>query len=101
MKRIGLSLTAGALLIGVLTGCHDAKKEQSQKEKVTQQWNNARAGVVFAIAKQQFEGGDFDKCRQSLADTLKMEPRFVPALILQARVAIEQGQLELAEKALQ
>src|SRR3954466_11452104 len=97
MNRIRLSLAAG-LLVGALAGCGNRQAEQTQKEKVVQQWAEARAGVQFAMAKQQFEAGDLDKARQTVDDCLKIDPKYTAALILSGKLAIEKGQLELAER---
>jgi superkiller protein 3 len=68
----------------------DAKKE----------WARARANVLRNLGKEQYENGSFDKCRQTLVDALKIDPDNEPLRILSARLAIEQGNLELADKEL-
>src|SRR3954466_12428712 len=95
MKRISF-VTAVLVLAGVV-GCNNRNEG---KEKVTQQWNAARAGVMYGMAKQQYEGGDFDKARKTTDDALKIQPKSVALLILSAKLSIEQAQLEVAEASL-
>jgi tetratricopeptide (TPR) repeat protein len=89
---IGYTLVAGS-------GCNDAKKPLP-KEVARRQWNNTRAGVLAGLAKDQMESGNFDKARQSLTEAIKMDPDNAGIRLLSARLAIEQAQLELAEREL-
>lgn len=88
-----------AAMLILMVGCQQNRKSQNQA--ATEQWNRARAGVQYGLAKQQYETGNFDKSRESVQQGLKLEPNNPALRILSAKVAIEQGQLELAEKELE
>jgi tetratricopeptide (TPR) repeat protein len=90
---------AAALMMGCASG--KGPKEPTAKETMHTQWNNARAGVLFNLAKQQFESGNLDDARKSLNDALSLAPENAAIHILSARVSIERGNLELAERELQ
>lgn len=84
-----------ALALALAGGCStNGKKEPTQHEAAKQQWNNARAAVLYSLGKQQYEGGNFDDCRKSLDDALKMAPDNVASHLLMAKVGIEQGKLD-------
>lgn len=98
MKQLRYIILA-CVAIALLGGCQD--KPKTQKQEMTEQWNKARAGVQFGLAKQHFEGGNLDKARQSINEALVLDPTHVPGLILSARIAIEQNDLETARNALE
>jgi Tfp pilus assembly protein PilF len=101
MKRtrtlLAVALLAAATVAGPV-GC--AQDQKPAKKQMTEKWNAVRAGVMYGMAKQQFESGDLDKGRDSVNQALKMDPRHVPSLILAARIAVEQNRLEDADRAL-
>jgi Tfp pilus assembly protein PilF len=82
-------------------GCAQQKKGQTIKEKAEAQWNGARASVMLSLAQDQYKAGNFDKCRTTLDEAMRLMPESVPMRVLSARVAIEQGQLERADKELE
>jgi tetratricopeptide (TPR) repeat protein len=86
--------------LSALAGCSGSGRAQNPQE-AKKQWMTARSGVVYGVAQQQFSGGDLDNCRKSLDESLKLDPTNVRAHVLSARVEIERGKLELAEKELQ
>jgi len=93
-------LLAGAV-IAVLTGCNSAPNEQkTQREEANKQWNQARAGVMHNLAKDQFQVGNFDKARSTVDEALNVDPESVQLYVLSARIAIEQNRLDLADKQL-
>ena len=55
---------------------------------------------MIGLAKDQYDAGQLDKARQTIDDAVKLSPESANARILSARIAIEQSQLELAEKEL-
>src|SRR6185436_364752 len=83
---IGVLLCSAALL----GGCQH-NSSRSQKQQATEEWNGARARVLQSLAKDQYQTGN---------DALKLDPRNSGARVLSAHLAIEQGQLELAEREL-
>ena len=85
-----------ALLTLLIVGCGPNKKP-TQKEAAARQWSEARASVLYGLAKDQYKNAQFDLCRATLNDALKLAPENVPLRILSARLAIEQGQLEIAD----
>jgi Flp pilus assembly protein TadD len=93
-----LSWILPAVCVVVLAlGCA-GKKPQTQKQAAAQQWGRARANVMYGLAKDQYATGNFEPSRKTVADALKLDPDNGPLLVLSARLAIEGGQLELAEK---
>lgn len=89
-----------ALLITLASGgCQNTKKKQSSEANA--RWNSARANVLCSLAQDQYKAGAFDKCRKTLTDAQKMDPRNPRLRILSGKLAIEQGQLELAERELE
>jgi Flp pilus assembly protein TadD len=99
-KRNLLCVVAAALLLTLATaGCQNPKQKNSKEANA--RWNRARASVLCSLAKDQYKAGSFDKCRKTVTDALKMDPMNAQLRILSARLAIEQGQLELAERELE
>jgi len=88
------------MMITLAIGCMNSH-EPSGKELAKRQWNAARAGVLFSLAKGQFEAGNLDACRKSVDDALVLDPQNIQVHLLSARLSIEQGQLEAAQKELQ
>jgi Tfp pilus assembly protein PilF len=86
------------LVVAMLAGCQGKRK--SQKEEANEQWNAARASVMYGLARGQYETGNFERARKTVEEGLALDPRSVPLHVLSARLAIEMGQLELAEKEL-
>jgi tetratricopeptide (TPR) repeat protein len=95
---------AGLALLVTASGCGNSAGEktnaQTQREKAQKHWAGARAGVMGSLAKEQYETGNFEKCRETIDEALKMDPDNVPIRVLSAKLAIEQGNLELADKEL-
>jgi Tfp pilus assembly protein PilF len=92
-----ICLTAGALL-AILAGCQSSGP--TQKEQAVQNWNAARANVMLGLASDQFHSGNFDKSRTTVNDALKLDPKNPAIHILSAQLAIEQGQLDVADQEL-
>src|SRR6478609_5594527 len=89
-----------ALSLSLLAGCGDVKQPPDSKQKLTTQWQGARAGVQYTLAKQEYEAGDVDGARKSCDQALKLNPKLAPALILSAKLSIEKGQLDRADQSL-
>src|SRR4029079_18158894 len=87
-------------LLAVLTGCQSASKKPTQKELAAQQWNATRASVLAGLANDQYNTGNLEKSRSTVTDALKLAPDNARLRILSAKLALEQGQLELAEREL-
>lgn len=97
-----LAVFVPIVVLGLMTGCADngPGHSQTQKEAAKKQWASARANVLANMAVEQFEGGNFDKCRQTVDEALKMDPDNAPLRILSAKVHIEKGNLEGADREL-
>ena len=99
-KRNFWCVVAAALVLTLAsTGCESAKKKNSKAANA--RWNSARANVLCSLAKDQYKSGSFDKCRKTVTDALKMDPTHGELRVLSAKLAIEQGQLDLAERELE
>ena len=92
-------LAAALALTLVAGGCGNANKKNSKEANA--RWNSARANVLCSLAKDQYKSGAFDKCRKTVTDGLKMDPTHGELRVLSAKLAIEQGQLDLAERELE
>ena len=98
IRTVLLAATLVGLAAGS-TGCGNKKKE-TNKQQAGARWNSARASVLLTLAKDQYAAGNFDKCRKTLDDALKLEPESPQLHLLSAKLSMEQGQLELAERGL-
>jgi tetratricopeptide (TPR) repeat protein len=96
MQRYRRSVILAAILI---TGCSTALTPDD-KAAAHKQWNDARAGVLASLAEDQFKSGNLDKCQETLDRALGLEPESSPLHLLAAKLAIEQGKLELAQSEL-
>lgn len=92
--------TKYVLILALITGCATTPKTKTMKQETTDQWNNARSAVYYNLAKQQYESSDFAKSRESVDQSLTLEPKNVQSLLLSAKLWIENGQLEAAERQL-
>src|SRR4051812_4244384 len=88
----GVVAVAGA---GCNTNQNNENKVAAQK-----QWNAARAAITANLAKEQYENGTFDKARESIDNAIKLYPEAPGMHILSAKIAIEEGRLESADKSL-
>jgi Tfp pilus assembly protein PilF len=86
MRRIVIA----ALLIGALSGCN-VKKHSQQKVEAYQRWSQARAGVVTSLAVEYLKAGQLEKARTRATEALTMAPDHVPAMVVLAKVLIEDG----------
>lgn len=92
------SLIAFVAAVLLVAGCGASKNKQ--KEEARKEWNQARANVLFSLARDQYATGNFDKSRQTTDEALSLDPQNGPLRIHSARLAIEQGRLEQAEREL-
>jgi tetratricopeptide (TPR) repeat protein len=83
---------------GTLTGPNSNGGKANADAKL--QWARARATVLWSLAKDQYEHSNFETCRHTLNDALKIDPENAQLRVLSAKLAIEQGNLELADKEL-
>jgi tetratricopeptide (TPR) repeat protein len=89
------------LAAAMVVGCESATKPQkAPKAAMTEQWNAARAGVLGSLAQEQYKGGNLDKARASVDNAICLNPKNAQLHVLSGKIALEQGQLDLAEKEL-
>jgi tetratricopeptide (TPR) repeat protein len=94
-RTLSAAALAGAALLFV--GCADAGKSQAtMREEQTTRWNLTRIAVMYQLAQQQYEVGDYDKCRKTMDEALAMKAPFAPLQTLAGKVELEKGSLELA-----
>lgn len=93
-------IAVALLLTAFLAGGCQPKTRQSNKEQANLRWNAARAGVMLTLAKDQYSTGNFEKCRKTLDDALKLDPQNPQLHLLSAKLSLEQGKLEAAERQL-
>ena len=97
LKTIHIALVAAA---AALAGCSEELMDASHK-KFTQpaqdQWLQAKQGIMYEVAIQQYKVGDYDKCRATLKSALETNVPTAAILTLSAKVDMEQnGSLERA-----
>src|SRR5436189_4728340 len=88
------------VLVATFAGCSPTAKNQTDKQRVTQQWDKTRAKVKATLAKDQYDNGNFDKARGSCNEAMNMDPENASIRVLSAEIAIEQAQMEIADKEL-
>lgn len=93
------SFAAAAILLAGLAslpGCESAGSQQTIKEEQRNRWNLTRVGVLYQLAQQQYQVGDYDKCRETLKQAFALGVPHAPIEILAAKVDLEKGNLETA-----
>jgi Tfp pilus assembly protein PilF len=80
-------------------GCSGPKKP-TQKQQVTQRWNSTRAAVLHSLARDQYNTGNLEKSRKTVSEAIALDPKHVPLRVLSAKLAIEQGKLDVAAEEL-
>lgn len=95
MRKTWITIT---LALALSAGC--ASNKATQKNAAKEQWNQARAGVLASLARDQYRAGDFDNCEKTLKEALSLAPKSPQLHTLYAKLAIEQGHLELADSEL-
>jgi superkiller protein 3 len=99
MNRATLRIFSGLLAMALLTACQQ-NKTPTPSEEAKAQWNTARANVMLSLATDQYNNGDFDRARQTVDEAQRMDSKNAPLRILSAQLAIEQGQLDVADREL-
>src|SRR5688500_1565793 len=98
-KKTWLVAVAALAILLTATGCQSTKAKD--KEKAAARWNKARAGVMLSLANDQFKAGNLEQCRRTVDGAIKLDPQNPNLHILSAKLSIEQGQLEAAERQLE
>lgn len=94
-----LIASAGIALMGCANS-NDQPNAPSAKALATEQWNATRASVLLTLARDQYDNGAFDKCKQTLDQAEKLDPKNDAIAVLSAQLAVEQGDMEIAEREL-
>jgi tetratricopeptide (TPR) repeat protein len=98
-SKLPVACVAVALLIGGgLSGGCSATKKPTQKQAAHEQWNRTRASVMYGLARDQYATGNFDPARKTTDDALRLDPENGPLRVLSAKLAIEAGSLDQADK---
>ena len=92
------SCLLGAVLLG-LVSCASSK-EATQKEEALKRWDDARSGVLVGLATDQYDHGNLDRSRATIDEAINLSPDSAVAHLLSAKLYIEAGQLEVAEREL-
>jgi tetratricopeptide (TPR) repeat protein len=82
------------------TGCK-SNDMKTQKQVATQEWNGARAAVLFSLANDQYKTGNLDAARKSIDEALSLDPKNANLHLMSARIDVEQGKLESAQASLE
>jgi len=91
---------ASVVLSLLAVGCNSLKPPD-ETALAKKRWNEARASIMLTLAQDQYKGHDFDKCKETCDQALKLVPDSCPVHTQMAKVEIEQGQLEQAERELE
>jgi tetratricopeptide (TPR) repeat protein len=83
--------------LALTLGCENGPPKKTASKEATERWNQARAGVFYNLASDQFRGGNLEEARKTLIKAEKMAPDHLLVRMLSAKLFIEQGSLELAE----
>jgi Tfp pilus assembly protein PilF len=89
-----------AMIALILCGCASGKKPMSQQAQAAKRWNDARTDVLVSLARDEYNNQNFDESRQTIDEAMKISPGIAGAHVLSARLYVEQGQLEAAEREL-
>ncbi|HEX4052818.1 MAG TPA: tetratricopeptide repeat protein [Tepidisphaeraceae bacterium] len=92
------SCLLGVVLLG-LVSCASSK-EATQKEEALKRWDDARSGVLVGLATDQYDHGNLDRSRATIDEAINLSPDSAVAHLLSAKLYIEAGQLEVAEREL-
>ncbi len=91
-----VALTSSAITL--TGGCASQVQTKTQQQQAREQWDTTRATVLYGLARDQYQNGNFDKCTTTLADALRIDATNAKIHELAGKLAIEQGKLELAEE---
>jgi tetratricopeptide (TPR) repeat protein len=91
---LAAAVAAAAL---ALAGCAGGGDKNAESRKLMkEQWQAARVNVVYQMGTQQYEAGEFDKCRETISGALTAGAPYAPLCVLAAKLEIEKGNLETA-----
>lgn len=100
LRRARVALVSTAILAGLLLAGCASSSQPSRKEQARAHWNDARARVLLNLASDQYAHGNLVDARKTVTDGLKLSDRVAGLFTLQAKLDIEDGQLQSASNAL-
>jgi len=77
-----------ALLLAAICGCQLPNR---QKESAYKRFDSARAQLLCGVGQRHLKVGDVEDARISALEALSLNPDYVPARILLAKVLLEKG----------
>lgn len=83
-------------LLSLLPACGSLSGQQTQKQEQHNRWNQTRIGVLYQLAQQQYQVGDYDKARATLRQAFALNYPHAATHVLAAKVEIEKGGLQVA-----
>jgi tetratricopeptide (TPR) repeat protein len=84
----------------LMLGACSSVKEPSAQQAAVRQWNDARSAVLVGLAGDQYQNANFEKSRSTIDQALRLSPENPTARLLSAKLYIEAGSLEAAEREL-
>jgi tetratricopeptide (TPR) repeat protein len=94
--KVAATLTAAAVVfIGGCTAQQTSTMKEAKQAAKTR-WQDARSGILFSLAQQQFDGGDLEKAEATCSQAMEQSQPHAEFYELLARIAVERGQLERA-----
>jgi tetratricopeptide (TPR) repeat protein len=96
MRKLG---RLSVVLLCLLAACSSTKDPTAQAAAM-KRWNDARSNVLSGLASDQYANGNFDKSRATIDQAIRLSPDNAAAHVLSAKLYVETGQLEAAEKEL-
>ncbi len=97
--RIGRLLTILIFCLGLMAGCSPSKGP-TEKQLAVRRWNDARSEVLIGLAGDEYRNANFEKSRVNIDEALTLSPGSAQAHLLSAKLYMESGQLEAAEREL-
>lgn len=94
-RKLGLTVMAIAATVMGLAGCSTTTFSQD-KDDAYKRWSEARSGITYSLALQQFESGELDKAERTVNTAIAASPHMAPLYVLAGRIAMEQNELERA-----
>jgi len=99
LNQLSQCLIAGAATV-ILSGCHSPSHPEA-KRLAEQRWREARAGVKLQLARQQYDGGQFDDVVRTVSESIALDPTRSEAFVLLARSNLELSKPASAEQAIE
>jgi len=93
------SIRLSFVLVLLLAAC-STTRESTAQETAVKQWNQTRSAVLVGLAADQYQNANFEKSRSTIDQAIRLAPDNAAARLLSAKLYIEDGSLEAAEREL-